>query len=221
MPMLKLVTFDLDGTIIDDEWAHSKAKTEISQTLGAAGELDLDYYVGRSNRMFWAHVLEKFSLPAQDIEVLVGKQFSLVAKYVKEAKQPEAPGLTEVLKYLKQRGYTTAVASGSDVSFVDEILNYLGLLDLFDVKVTKDHVHRVKPDPDIYLAAQRLSGIPGRLALGVEDSSSGCMALKNAGMISVGFTDGGKNRQDLSGADHRIDTMLDLIPVLERIVAGE
>lgn len=215
--MLKLVTFDLDGTIIDDEWAHARAKTEIARSFGAVGDLDLEYYVGRSNRLFWAHVVEKFGLPEQDIENLVSQQFALVAKYVQEAKQPEAPGLTELLNYLKQNGYTTAVTSGSDVSFVDAILEYLGVLDLFDVKVTKNDVHAVKPDPDIYLVAQRFAGIEGCHALGIEDSTSGCLALNRAGMLSVGFTDNGKNPQDLSQADYIVDTMLDLIPIIERI----
>lgn len=215
--MLKLITFDLDGTIIDDEWAHSKAKTELSRTLGAMGNLDLDYYIGRSNREFWNHVLNKFSLPPHDIEDLVAKQFSLVSQYIREAKQPKTPGLAELLTYLKKNGYVTAVTSGSDVSFVDDILDYLDLLGLFDLKVTKEYVKHVKPAPDIYLAAQRLSGFPGDMALGIEDSKSGCMALKNAGMLCVGFTDNGKNHQDLSVADHRIDTMLDLLPVLQKL----
>lgn len=213
--MRKLVTFDLDGTIIDDEWAHARAKTEISMELGADGELDLDYFVGRSNRLFWSHILEKFSLPACDIEQLVSKQFSLVARYVKEEKQPGAPGLAELLTYLKSNGYTTAVTSGSDEGFVDDILGYLGVLELFDIKVTRDDVHAVKPDPDIYLTAQRFAGIPAENAIGIEDSYSGCMALRRAGMVSVGFTDGGKNSQDLSGADHIIGNMIELIPILK------
>lgn len=215
--MLKLVTFDLDGTIIDDEWAHARAKADIAKKLGAEGDLDLEYYVGRSNRLFWAHVIEKFGLPEQNIEELVEQQFTLVAQYVQEVRQPESPGLTELLNYLKQNGYTTAVTSGSDVSFVDKILEYLGVLKLFDVKVTKNDVHAVKPDPDIYLTAQRFADIDGCHAIGIEDSTSGCMALKRAGMLSVGFTDNNKNPQDLSGADHRINTLSELIPILESI----
>ena len=63
--MLKLVTFDLDGTIIDDEWAHEQAKIEIAKGLGATGDLSLSHFTGRSNRLFWENVYEAFQLPGK------------------------------------------------------------------------------------------------------------------------------------------------------------
>lgn len=211
-----MVTFDLDGTIIDDEWAHEQAKTEIAASFGFCGDLELSRFTGHSNRLFWQSVCEKAGIEG-DIEELTNRQFARVMELVVEKKQPESTGLTETMRYLKEHDITVALTSGSDVYFVDDMMDYLGIREFVDVKVTKDHVHAVKPAPDIYLAAQRLSGIPGSASLGVEDSIAGCRALHGAGAISVGYTNQGKNPQDLTLADHRISVMTDIIPLIESL----
>ena len=214
--MIELVTFDLDGTIIDDEWAHEKVKIRVARDLGADGDLSLSYFVGRSNRLFWKNVLDKYQIQGQDIENLVEQQFRGVAEYIKERNQPESPGLTEALKYLKSKGCKIAVASGSDEYFVNAVLEHLHVEQYFDYKITKNHVTHVKPDPDIYLTALRMADVSGSNAIGVEDSTSGCMALKAAGMgCTVGFTNEGKNPQDLSIADCVIPDLTGLIPIYE------
>lgn len=211
---IKMVTFDLDGTIIDDEWAHEQAKTEIAGSFGAEGDLELSRFTGRSNRLFWENVCRSCGAN-EDIEALVDRQFKRVMELILETGQPESPGLTETMKYLKENGYTIALTSGSDVGFVDSIIDYLNIREYVDVKVTKDHVKKVKPDPDVYLTAQRMAGFRDCECVGVEDSLSGCTALRAAGMVSVGYTNLGKNPQDLSLADHRIQVMTDIIPLLE------
>ena len=214
--MIELVTFDLDGTIIDDEWAHEKAKTSIARSLGAEGDLSLSYFVGRSNRLFWKNVLDKYHIEGQNIEELVEEQFKRVAEYIEEADQPESPGLTEALKFLKSRGCKIAVASGSDEYFVMSLLGHLHIEQYFDYKITKNHVTCVKPDPDIYLAALRMADTQGTHAMGIEDSTSGCMSLKAAGMgCTVGFSNYGKNPQDLTIADYIIPDHTGIIPIFE------
>lgn len=211
----KLITFDLDGTVIDDEWAHEQAKSLIAKELGSADDLNLSYYTGRSNRLFWKSVCDKLNIEG-NLEKLTERQFREVLRLVKESGQPESVGLTETLKYLKEKGYTVAITTGSDEFFVDGIMEHLGITDYFDVKITKDHVTCVKPDPDIYLAAQRFAGVESERSWGIEDSTSGCEALKRAGMICVGYANGGKNPQDLSKADYIVDEISGLIDILEK-----
>lgn len=216
--MIELVTFDLDGTIIDDEWAHEKAKTKIARELGAEGDLNLNFFVGRSNRLFWKNVLDTYHIEGQNIENLVERQFRGVAEYIEEVNQPESPGLTEALKYLKHKGCKVAITSGSDEYFVLSVLKHLHVEQYFDYKITKNHVTSVKPNPDIYLAALKMANVPGNLAIGVEDSTSGCMALKAAGMgCTVGFTNRGSNPQDLSIADCTIPDLTGLISIYEKL----
>lgn len=213
---IKMVTFDLDGTIIDDEWAHEQAKTEIASSFGANGDLELSRFTGHCNRSFWENVCKVFGAN-EDIEGLVRRQFDRVMELIVETKQPESTGLSETMKYLKEHGYKVALTSGSDVFFVDDILDYLNIRQYVDVKVTKDHVKKVKPDPDVYLTAQRMAGLQGFECMGIEDSIAGCTALRAAGMTSVGYTNCGKNPQNLALADHRIQVMTDIIPLVEAL----
>ena len=214
---IQMVTFDLDGTIVDDEWAHEQAKVEIAKSvLGVDGDLNLSRFTGHCNRLFWQSVCDLAGKQG-DLEDLTVRQFNRVMELLRERNQPESTGLTETLKYLKSAGITVALTSGSDNFFVDEILDYLKIRPYIDIKVTKDHVRFVKPDPDIYLAAQRIAGIEGAHALGVEDSIAGCTALRSAGMFSTGITHSGKNPQDLSLADFRIAQMTDLIPLIQKL----
>ncbi|WP_422647118.1 HAD-IA family hydrolase [Actinoalloteichus caeruleus] len=54
------------------------------------------------------------------------------------------------------------------------------------VLVTADDVTRGKPDPEPYLTASRLLGVPAEDCLVVEDAAAGVAAARAAGMRSVG-----------------------------------
>lgn len=75
-----------------------------------------------------------------------------------------------------------AVASGGTRDVISEVLDYLGILELFDSLVTCEDVDNQKPAPDIFLkAAAELKITPSECA-GFEDSELGMEAIKGAGM---------------------------------------
>lgn len=205
----------MDGTTIDDEWAHERAKIEIAKSIGAEGDLHLSEFTGRSNRKFWQFVLDTFHVDG-DVEELTAMQFNRVYELVKEYRYPESFGLTETLKYLRSSGIKTALTSGSDIFFVDNMLDYLNLSELFDIKVSKEYVKEVKPAPDIYLKALDLAGVSGEHAIGVEDSNSGCSALHAAGMRCIGYMNEGKNPQSLHEADLKVSRMPEIKQIVQR-----
>lgn len=210
---IQLVSFDMDGTLIDDEWAHERAKTEIARSIGADGDLDLPMFTGRSNRKFWEHICNKYNIEG-DIEELTRRQFVRVYELCAEKNQPASYGIVEALKHFKSKGITVAIASGSDEFFIDKILDYLGLTSYFDIKVYKELVRDVKPAPDIYIKACELADVPAEFAVGIEDSNSGCTALHGAGMKCIGYTNRGANPQTLTEADYKIGTMLELMDII-------
>ncbi len=217
MGRIRYAVFDLDGTIIDSEWAHEEAKRTIIRELGGGEDIiDLSYFTGRSNRLFWRTVLEKLGRTG-DVEPLVQRQFDYVLAALKRARQPETPGLTPLLRYCRDTQRKTAVCSGSDERFVVAILDYLGVGDLYDVVISAKDAVNLKPAPDVYLAALTKGGIGGGSALGFEDSYSGCLAVHAAGMRCVGYTAGGRNPQDLSRADFLIPDLAGGIGIMERL----
>ncbi|MCX4471283.1 HAD family hydrolase [Micromonospora sp. NBC_01655] len=78
-----------------------------------------------------------------------------------------------------------AVVSGSTRESVTASLSALGLLDRFDVLVCAGDYARPKPDPEAFLLAARLLGVPPRSCLVFEDADLGIRAATEAGMASV------------------------------------
>ncbi len=220
MGRIQYAVFDLDGTIIDSEWAHEQAKTSIIAELGGQEDMiDLKYFTGRSNRLFWRTVLDKLGKEG-DVDRLVERQFAYVMAALKRVHQPESPGLTRLLRYCRDTGRKTAVCSGSDQRFVVDILDYLGVKELYDVVISAKDATRLKPAPDVYLAALAKGGIQAEHALGFEDSYSGCLAVHAAGMRCVGYTAGGANPQDLGQADFLVPDLTQAIQIIQNLDAG-
>lgn len=210
-----LVVFDLDGTIIDSEWAHEEAKVEIQRDLGVKEYLKLGDYTGRSNRVFWQDALSGAGL-AGDVDALVKRQFALVSEKLRARQQPESPGLTPLLRALSLMGIQCAVASGSEAYFIESILRHLNIADHFDWIVSGNDLKNLKPAPDLYLAVLSQAGISADHAITIEDSAAGCEAAQRAGMRCIGYTFGGSNPQDLSHADILVAGLEEVVPRLEK-----
>lgn len=207
-----LITFDLDGTMLDDEWAHGEANRRMGQRL-AIDHTQLGPMTGYSVRMRWQELC-KCTGRDLDVDQLAEEHFRLTLEIIKESRVPEAPGLTSTLQALKADSCSIAVVSSSDEWFVRDVTDYLHVMPYLDFFVTKDQVSQLKPAPESYLTAQRLAGVPAHRALGVEDSTPGCQALRRAGMYSVGFLNGGKNTQALEDTDTTIQRMEELLSLL-------
>ena len=67
-------------------------------------------------------------------------------------------GVRELLDAADRRGLSRAVASSSEREWVDARLEGAGLRPRFEVLRCADDVSRVKPDPDLYLTTEDLSG---------------------------------------------------------------
>ncbi len=210
---VKLVVFDLDGVILDSEWAHEVAKISVCRSHGIPVPEDLREYIGRSNRVFWRHALDGAGMDG-DVDQLVREQFAMVMEELQRKQEPESPGLTSLLKRLTENGVRAAVSSGSEEYFIRQILDYLGVTQYFSCIITGNDIVNLKPAPDIYLAALRLSGIPAENAVAVEDSRAGCQAAQTAGLRCAGYTNRGENPQDLSKADCRIRELPELGDIL-------
>ena len=210
---VKLVVFDLDGVILDSEWAHEAAKIAVCRRHGIPVPANLRDYIGRSNRVFWRDARDAAGMDG-DVDQLVREQFAMVMEELQRKGEPESPGLSELLELLTGQGVRAAVSSGSEEYFIRQILDYLGISRYFSCIITGNDIVNLKPAPDIYLAALRLSGVPAQNAVAVEDSRAGCQAAQAAGLRCAGYTDQGKNPQDLSRADCRIGRLPELAGIL-------
>ncbi len=78
-----------------------------------------------------------------------------------------------------------AVASGGIKPHITQVLQHLGILNLFQAIVTSEDVQRQKPAPDIFLEAARRLGVNPRDCRAYEDTDLGLQAIRDAGMEAV------------------------------------
>jgi HAD superfamily hydrolase (TIGR01509 family) len=98
--------------------------------------------------------------------------------------EPLRAGVAAFLDEAIAAGSHLAIASSATRDWLDDHLDRLGIRQLFDVVCTRDN-GRVKPSPDIYLAALSGLGVSADDAIAFEDSPNGIAAAKAAGLMCV------------------------------------
>lgn len=98
------------------------------------------------------------------------------------------PGASRLLAGLRSLGIRIAVGSASRNARL--ILDKLGLSPAIDALVDGGMVSASKPDPEVFLLAATMLGVPARDCCIVEDSWAGAEAGRRAGMRVVGVGDG-------------------------------
>ncbi|MFI6444294.1 HAD family hydrolase [Kitasatospora sp. NPDC050543] len=100
---------------------------------------------------------------------------------------PQLTAVPEVLQHIEHAHQRVpfAVVSGSTRDSVTASLTTLGLLDRFDVLVCAGDYTKAKPDPEGFLLAAQLLGVPPQSCLVFEDTDMGIQAATAAGMAAV------------------------------------
>lgn len=98
---------------------------------------------------------------------------------------PLRDGFGKLLDRSEAAGLRLAVVSSSPAEWVCGHLGRLGLLDRFELVVTREDAERAKPHPDLYLVALDRLGLAPADALVVEDAVNGVLAARAAGLEAV------------------------------------
>ena len=212
---VRAVLLDMNGLLVDTEGQHAAATRQILAAIGVAyDERDRVGFCGVTDRDMFRMLKQRHGLLESE-EELCRRKAAAVAERMGEGPRP-MPGVPDVPRELRRRGYLLAVASSSDQASVRAALDYVGLGDGIDVVVSGAEVPRGKPAPDVFLeAATRLGVMPDR-CLVVEDAPAGLAAARAAGMrcaiVPCVITRGA----DFSGAT----LLLRVLPELLSYMAG-
>ena len=213
--MIKAMIFDMDGVIADTEPLHASARNALLAEFGLDVEKISPTAIGRSKRAFWTEVAEKYGLKNMADE-LAEREFELILEIAEAVELPATDGLEDILKTLQKNGIKAAVASSSDGSYVDKILQITGLEKYFCAKACGDEVLKAKPAPDVYLKALSLCDTCAANAVAVEDSDAGIAAAKAAGLYCIGYDAvlDEKTRQKFTYADAVVHDMREVFPLI-------
>ncbi len=204
--MLRAVIFDMDGVIVDSEPVHMEAERQTLSPYGIfLSDADLQNYMGRSTRYLLQDVVEKFDLNVTADE-LYPKHMCRLRRLYRESVDA-IPGALALIDELKKQEIDLALASSSDKSLIDSVVDKFHLASSFHTIVSGEEVVRTKPDPEIFLETlNRLHRHPQECVV-IEDSCAGVRASRAAGIPCVGFLSPHSGNQDLSEATAVVESL--------------
>jgi beta-phosphoglucomutase family hydrolase len=179
---LKGIIFDCDGTLADTMPLHWKAWSVITRRYNLHFPEDRFYSLG--------------GVPSRDILRMLGAEQKVKLDPEAIALEKEHDYLTmlehvkpiQVVVQVAHDNYgkiPMAVASGGNRPIINQVLQHLGIHQLFNAVVTSEDVVNQKPAPDIFLEAARRIGVPPQFCRGYEDTDLGMQAIRSAGMDAV------------------------------------
>lgn len=176
------VLFDFDGILVDTEWAIYQAWLRTFQRHGQ--DLPLSLYTRCIGSDFdaWSpkvHLEDLTKLGFDWVELDAARQVEIRAELEEEG---PIEGVVELLEAIRESGTPQAVVSSSSHHWVDGWLEKLGLRGFFTDVICKGDAPRIKPAPDLYLAAAERLGVGPGGCLVIEDSHNGLLAAHAAGM---------------------------------------
>ncbi len=191
--MVKLIIFDLDGTLVDAYTAVQKSLNFTLRKLGypAVGLTAVKRSVGWGDKNF----LKRFVRPKDSKDALAIYRAHHSPSLLRYSRVK--PHALRILAALKKRGCRLAIASNRPVKFSSLLLRHLGLRKYFDLVVCAENRGDIKPKPRLLLKALRRFKVDRADALYVGDMVIDMRAGRNAGIRTVAVTGGSSSRREL------------------------
>jgi len=210
MPV-RLIIFDLDGTLVDTSEDIANALNAALLPLGSGplGVEETKALVGEGITRLIEKALGPEGVGRRD--EAVGRFLEHYSAHLLDHSRPY-PRVEETLRKLP--GMKKAVLSNKKEDLSRRLLDGLGLLKHFDLVAGSDTTPEKKPSPLAVEHVLKALGISARDAVLVGDSDLDIQAGRAAGLATVAAAYGYRGRDALRGADHLIEDIGELLPLL-------
>lgn len=185
--MLKLVVFDVDGTLVDtDEVILATWKELIRLYKPSDYFLDDDVIRTFSGPPLRDSIKRVF--PEMDQEFIF-EEYNRITPGLYKSNIKKFPDVVNVLNDLKKDGYQLAVLTNKDSRMTRYTLELAGIdINLFSAVVTADDVKTLKPNPEGLLSILNKLNIKKEEAISVGDTEFDYYCGKNANVETIMMT---------------------------------
>lgn len=206
IPMIRALVFDFDGLILDTETPLIDGFADVY----AAHSIPFDREIFIRSVGHAAYAFDPWKPFDPSIERTELETELRFYRRVRELAQPILPGVISLMDAAKEQGIPIALASNSNHVHCEAHLSRIGLLDRFRFIGCRDDVASPKPEPDLYRLAVNQLGVRPHEAVAFEDSRTGSLAAKRAGLWCVVIPNPSSAHHDVSHADLRIASLAEV-----------
>lgn len=232
----KYIIFDMDGTLIDSIGVWNITDQKLIEDFGNITidldtiQLERDAFL-HSNQdsdiyvAYCEYLIRKYGFSIQNAEQLLKIRWDKSGEIL-ESEMDFKPDVVELISNLKGLGFTLVLATMTTQVQLDiyskknkKMLKQMDISQVFDLITRKEDVKNKKPDPEIYkVIMQHYNARPDECLI-FEDSYTGVLASKNAGIEVVNIYDkyADIDRDKINAiTDYSITTYRQFIDFLER-----
>jgi beta-phosphoglucomutase-like phosphatase (HAD superfamily) len=219
---IQAIIFDMDGVFVNTEPLVFTVFRRVFDPLG----------IYLSDEYQYKFIGIPFSRNLQDIRAdwgidfdddFIKQAFDRDYEETLKACRPEPQtGILEIMTFGRRHSLKFGLCTTSTRHHVQAVFKQVhagGTLDphtAFDAITSGDQVRHKKPHPEPYLTiAQKLALLPHQ-CLVIEDSISGIQSAKSAGCRCIGLRHPYNRHIDFSAADDQVESLLEILPLLER-----
>lgn len=230
--MIRLATFDMAGTTIDEGHHVYRVLEESVVREGASlSPADFQDWMGVEKREAIANLLRVGGIEASEerIDGAFAWFLDTLATTYQESPPRPLPGVTDTLAELRGRGIKVALTTGFTRSIADPLLAALGWTTgdgdpeaTLDAVVCADEVRRGRPAPYMIQRAMEATGIIDVAHVSAAgDTHVDVQAARHAGVLSIGVCSGKLDADGFAGqpADYVLPSIAQVLDLPE--FAGE
>ncbi|HFQ5379948.1 TPA: phosphoglycolate phosphatase [Vibrio vulnificus] len=219
---IKLIAFDLDGTLLDSVPDLAVAADQATRAVGFPGvtELQVRDYVGNGADILIGRALsQSLTINPELSDELRAQARDLFDDFYQQTGHKLShlyPTVKETLKELHQAGFTLALVTNKPSKFVPDVLQQHGIADYFIDVLGGDSFPEKKPNPIALNWLMEKHQIQPTEMLMVGDSKNDILAAKYAGCASFGLTYGYNHGEPIAASepDFVADSLAQLLDVV-------
>lgn len=210
---MKKLIFDVDGTILDSMHIWIDPQNKLFGKYGFTLEDLTKEEKGKIEALSFEAMCQYIADEiAKDMtyEEVVGHFDDIIYTAYKDELVAK-PGNLEILKKLKDEGFSMSVASSTSFRYLEMAIKRLGIFDYFDFFATPDLLDMKKSDSDYWQYSIKKHGVRPEDCVLFDDALYAIKAAKKEGIMTVGLEDFPWNEREWDYIKEEADMTLDKI----------